>query len=242
MAYKKANLTFLNNTIICIGDPIQDIWIAPDGSQKVFPGGAWNVYSNLKYFTKNVLPIFPEENWLEYYFKNNQKISPSVYGLYKPLSSNIKSKTIICSDYNKGFLKNSIVKLDCDLLIVDSKYATISKSLLQNSKTKILKITETDNYTKDFLNLFDYTIVTNAGSNISLYRGLKKIASYSVPKIEVKSTVGAGDVFLATLGYYLTQDIFLELKDNLNYAIYKAIDYATQSIAYPYTSNLNYME
>ena len=232
----------MNNTIICIGDPIQDIWITSAGSEKILPGGAWNVYTNLKYFTKNVLPIFPEENWLAYYLKNNQKISSSVYDFYKPLSHNIKSSTIICSDYNKGFLNASTAKLDCDLLIVDTKYATISKSLLQNSKTKILKITETDNYTKDFLNLFDYTIVTNADKNILLYKGSKPIESYSVPETEVKSTVGAGDVFLATLGYYLTQDIFLELKDNLNYAIYKAIDCATQCIAYPYTSNLNYME
>ena len=229
MASQKANHIFFPD--ICIlGDPILDIY-----NKQIYPGGALNTFYNLLYLTKKVKYLFPIEENIKYFYPN---YTP-VYNYYKSLSFDVTAKTIVCSDYNKGFLQNTSSKLFSDLLIVDSKYNSLSLSLLNNSKIKILKHTSTDVINLNFINKFDYIIFTNHDKQILCYNSNYKLLYTKNPtNINCLNPSGAGDVFVALLAYSLHN---LFDKQNLS-VLFEAIDkasfYSSLTTSTPFTSNL----
>ena len=188
------------------------------------------------------MPIFPTEKWLNYQFVNNTKISPSVYNVYKPIEHSITAKTIVCSDYSKGYLNNTFAKFNSKYLFVDTKYGQISKNLLTDSEVVILKATTTDLIKDNLLKTFDYSIITNQQENILVYKSSKIIFEIPVPKVFPLCTVGAGDLFLAVLAFH----IHISDSDDFMHLLYSAVKDATtlaaKSVELPYTSNLNLLK
>ena len=239
MDTKKASLICSQNSILCAGDPIVDLW--PGDVQR--PGGAWNVFDNIKYFTKYVLPVFPPEKWLSYPFNIEQNISKEkVYNFYNPLTFSLKAPTVVLSDYNKGFLALSKVTVESDILLVDSKYATTPPPLLQNSKIKILKISNLDLKTPSFISKFDYTIVTHQSYETLIYHGPFLLFKVPTPRVVETCPIGAGDVFLAALSFYLHSFRDSNIQELLYGAVLEAGRYASLTVTQPYTCNLNFLK
>jgi hypothetical protein len=239
MDTKKASLIYSQNNIICAGDPILDIW--PDNVER--PGGAWNVFDNIKHFTTNVIPVFPPEKWLSYPFNFEQNITQEkVYNCYEPLTFSLKAPTVVLSDYNKGFLSRSKVTIETDLLLVDSKYATIQAPLLQDSKLKILKISNLDLRTPSFISKFDYTIVTHESYETLIYHGPFLLFKVPTPRVVETCSVGAGDVFLAVLSFYLHSFSDSNIHESLYHAVLEAGHHASLTVTQPYTCNLNFLK
>lgn len=232
--YKKVNPIFSTN-IFCTGDPIVDCY-----GTYITPGGAWNTYENLKYFTKDIVVLFPKEPWLHYDYVNASLISSKKYNIYDPLKRNIKAPTIVCSDYKKGFISNSNALFYSDILVLDSKYASTPPSLFTNCKIKILKISDLDEKPKSFLSLFDYIIVTNESKEICLYNSkLNLLKSFPVEETDCICDIGAGDVFTAALTFYIHNEPIQDNIEILFTAIRLSAQLATKTISLPYTSNLN---
>jgi hypothetical protein len=216
--------------ILVLGDPIIDIY-----SKNAYPGGALNTYYNLKYLTKKVKYYFPFENYIKYFHPNYV----SIYNYYTSLKYSFTAKTIVCSDYNKGFLQNTKSKLYCDLIIVDSKYNSLDMSLLSKAKVKILKHTSTDIINLNFFSNFDYIILTNHSKNICCYNNKYQLLYTKKPiNINCLNTSGAGDVFTAVLAYALHNSFDKQNLSVLFEAIDKAAFYSSLSTLTPFTSNL----
>jgi hypothetical protein len=229
MELKKVSHTFSTN-IIVTGDPIIDVY-----GGKEFPGGALNVVENISFFTTNLIKITPLEDLIKYFYPKKT----STYNHYPSLSKDISGTTVVCSDYNKGFLSSTDSRIYADLLIVDSKYNTISKKLLLNSKIKILKKTHTDPYDFNLFKYFDYILITNHNKAICVYDNKLNLIHITFPRpVKSKNPSGAGDVFVATLAYLLHETF-----DNLNLPVlFKAVDsaalLASLSTQTPHTSSL----
>ena len=232
--YKKVSPISSTN-IFCIGDPIVDCYGA-----YIAPGGAWNTYENLKYFTKDILVLFPKEPWIHYQYSGTSLVSPKEYDVYCGLERNIKAPTIVCSDYKKGFISNSKAFFYSDILVLDSKYASTPSSLIANCKLKILKISDFDEKPKSFLSMFDYIIVTNESREIRLYNSkLNLLKSFPVEETYPVCDVGAGDVFTAALTFYIHNEPIQDNIEILFTAIRLSAQLATKTVSLPYTSNLN---
>lgn len=239
MDIKKTPLIYSESNIICAGDPIIDIW-QPDIQR---PGGAWNVYDNIRFFTNTAIPVFPSESWLSYPFNLDQNVAiEKIYNCYLPLTFSLKAPTVVLSDYNKGFLSKSKVTIEADVLVVDSKYATLPSFLFENSKLKILKISDLDLKCPIFLSKFDYTIVTHQSYETLVYH--KNSLLFEVPTIRVPETcpVGAGDVFLAALSFYLHTTSQKYLEKFIYNAVRNAAYCASLTVTQPYTCNLNFIK
>ena len=229
MELKKANHIF-SNRIFITGDPIIDHY-----NDFVMPGGVLNVINNISFFTDFFDKYLPLEDFINYFHPNYKKI----YNFYSPLDKDIFAPLVVCSDYNKGFLTATSNIICSDLLIVDSKYNTISKTLLKNSKIKILKQTCTDYFDEDLFNYFDYIIFTSHNKNIKFYDSNKNLLNtFFVNDYKAINSIGAGDVFVAALAFSLFNYI-----DNLNLPVIftgveQAAYFASLSTLTPYTSNL----
>jgi hypothetical protein len=216
--------------ILITGDPIIDVY-----PEKQCFGGVLNVIENISFFTDIFLKKLPLEENIKYFYPNKT----SIYNCYKPLLENLSAKTVVCSDYNKGFLSCTLSRIYSDLLIVDSKHNSISRTLLKDSKIKILKKTHSDPYDWDLISYFDYIIVTNHHEHICVYdNSFNLIDVIFVQPANTINSSGAGDVFLAALAYLLHETF-----DNSNLPVLlKAIDtassLATASTCTPYTSTL----
>lgn len=237
MDTKKVSHICSPTNIICAGDPILDIW--PNHIER--PGGAWNVFDNIRHFTKNVIPVFPPEDWLSYPFNLDQNITQQkVYNCYEPLTFSLKAPTVVLSDYNKGFLSKSKINIEANLLLVDSKYATIPLPLLQSSKIKILKISNLDIKTPSFISRFDYVVVTHESYETLIYHGPFLLFKVPTPRVVETCSVGAGDVFLAALSFYLHSFGDSNIHESLYHAVLEAAHYASLTVTQPYTCNLNF--
>lgn len=232
MVLKKANLTYYPN-IVVIGDPIVDVY-----EDATFPGGALNVYSNLKYLDPTATSFFPPKPFIYYKYPNKK----SVYNYYEKINNNFYAKTLVCSDYNKGFISSSSGIIYSDLLIVDSKYSTLAQSILDSASIKILKQTSTDVFQYDFLNCFDYIIITDHSSKITCYKKpFKKIFSITPPTVTCQNDSGAGDVFLAVLSAFLHNSFDKQNRTVLIHAVREAAFWAAHSTTTPFTSNIRHI-
>jgi len=105
-------------------------------------------------------------------------------------------KIIVISDYDKGFLSESDIKIICDshdLVFIDTKKILGDWA----SKAKFIKINDYEyQRTKNYLsNELKSKIIHTIGGEGCEYQGKQ----YKVKKVDVKDTSGAGDSFMAAL-------------------------------------------
>jgi hypothetical protein len=232
MVLEKASLTYYPNIVVA-GDPIIDVY-----DDFIFPGGALNVYSNLKYFDPTATSFFPSKPFLHY----DHPIKKSAYNCYQQIDNSFYAKTLVCSDYNKGFISSSSGTIYSDLLIVDSKYNSLSQTILDLASIKILKQTSTDVFKKNFLDSFDYIVLTDHSSKIICYeKSYKEIFSVTPPTVICQNDSGAGDVFLAVLSVFLHNNFDKQNRTVLIHAVREAAFWAAYSTTTPFTSNIRHI-
>lgn len=132
---KVLHTELLESSIVCIGDPIVDIYLHQDGKIEVCKGGALNVFQNLIALNSSSLFIDPVYNIIvnsseseKFYNKvfNNLNVKKYSKILFFPNKDKIKIndepynynignfsflkekhfKTLVLSDYNRGVLNN----------------------------------------------------------------------------------------------------------------------------------------
>ena len=213
----------IKNKILVIGDSCIDTFIygesnkmCPDipvpiliPNKKVSNGGmALNVYENIQSIYSNVDIITNDNkiNKVRYVESKNNHVLLRVDSENKKLDriNNIKNinlkkyKTIIISDYCKGFLEKEDIEYICNNhknVFIDTKKILGEYCL----KAKIIKI-----------NNHEYQYNLNAGIDINKFkhnllvtlgnqgcRFLEEI--YPVENVEIKDMSGAGDTFISTL-------------------------------------------
>jgi len=124
-------------------------------------------------------------------------------------------ETLIVSEYNKGALNanpNSPITVPkglFDLVVIDSKYRSVDRRVIDLGKTSILRCTG-DELDKLYMLTYDWVVHTNHDGSIYIYNikdfhnGTEPL-KLGIPSIETIDTVGAGDTFTAALGAYLTK-------------------------------------
>ena len=274
---KVLHTELLESSIVCIGDPIIDLYVQENGEVRVFKGGALNVFENLAALNPSSLFIDPVYNrivtsseskeFYDYAFdsqgskhyskvlflpsKELIKLRNASYnysiGDYSFLR-NKQLKTLVLSDYNRGVLNNFSwatgshlfrIKLEADLLVVDSKRRTLNLDLVK-SKRKIWHATGGE-FDFTWSSHFDYTIRTNASSPVEIIssKNNKTIYKIPVPNTKIVNTIGAGDTFVAAIAAFLhdqeasNEKQFLSL---LEQAVRFGIKCCQDVIQQPYTS------
>lgn len=113
--------------------------------------------------------------------------------------------TLVVSDYNKGFSRQSTpCHLNVDLLVLDSRYRTADAArLCAAAKSSIWRCTG-DEYDTEYAKYFDWVVRTNNENSICIYGSRQETVVVKVPTIEVVDSCGAGDTFTAALACYLT--------------------------------------
>ena len=220
---------------LLIGDSFLDFYLGDN--IKVFKGGVLNVEENLKLLTKRKyeLKTSKKPKCLNF-FKNNQKAWSKINTDEVIPLETVFTKVTTISDYNKGCL-NKDMTIHSQIVIVDSKYCTTPKSYFESAKVKILKLASTDVFNTEFIESFDYFIVTDP-LYINLYFDKKLIYSWKNKEKKSICTIGAGDVFVASLTASLYNCFRrFELSDLIS-AIELANYYATNSVAAPFTCRI----
>lgn len=221
--------------ILVVGESCRDIYqygdcvrLCPEAPVPVFrssdhktqnPGMALNVWRNiLKIYPDADVEIFTNENWPQITKtrcvdnRTNYiivRIDDNEDQFYRANVKDIKYSeydVIVISDYNKGFLTEQ------DIEYISENHSTTfldTKKILGDwcKKVKFIKINEFEyERTKHKLTpeLVEKMIIT-LGPMGARHRGV----TYSVPKVEIKDTSGAGDTFIAALAstYAKTNDI-----------------------------------
>lgn len=141
---------------------------------------------------------------------------------------------LVISDYNKGTVNRILTPEELEavqrqrwfeFLIVDSRYGTYNRELLEYGRMKILHVTgaaEWEHHKQD-LTLFTYVIYTNGEGEVKVYKPEGKpinnfnglIKCLPVPWAEVVDTTGAGDTFVASLAAYLATHANVAWTDEL---------------------------
>lgn len=115
-------------------------------------------------------------------------------------------KTLIVSEYDKGFKNYEVPNLSFDLLVVDSRYRTAPIEQLKHlAKVRIWRCTGTE-YDAKWAKHFDYVVHTNHDGNILISETWMTgpPVVIKVPPAVDTDPVGAGDTFTAALAAYLT--------------------------------------
>jgi hypothetical protein len=222
---------------LLIGDSFLDFYFK-ENELEVFKGGVLNVQKNINFLTKKEIVIKTSKKpKVLNFFKNNLKVFLKTNTKEKINSEIIFAKVVTISDYNKGYLNNKI-KIHSKILIVDSKYCSLPIDYIIHSKIKILKLSSTDVFNSEFIELFDFLIVTSS-TYVNLYQKNKLLYSYNFKKkYDPICTIGAGDVFLASLTCSL-YDCFRQFKlSKLITAIDLASLQASKSVTTPFTSRI----
>lgn len=241
--------------IVCAGDPLIDCYFNSSKSSNTTylnAGGVLNTYRNLCALInpENVYLITPElfhiSDCVKIYRRNGTRLNnPNdncSYYKNKDVVENInkvKPDILVLSDYNRGALSAPIEQISCPVkcTIVDSKYKTLNKSWISTSKFKIWKCTK-EEFDKSYASSFDWTIITDEDKPITLLSSKTPGMSLYLPvpiATKVKSTIGAGDSFLAALG----AELFLNNNLSTNIllkAIQTAISVSQDVIKMPRTS------
>jgi len=277
---KVLHTELLESSIVCIGDPIIDLYVQEDGEVKVFKGGALNVFENLAALNPSSLFVDPVYNRIitsseskDFYneaftLESSKKYSKVLFLPNKELIKlrnaphnysigdysflrNKQLKTLVLSDYNRGVVNHFSwatgahlfrMKINSDLLIVDSKKRTLNLDLI-NSKRKIWHATG-DEFDFIWSSHFDYTIRTNGSHPVEVIssKNNKIIYKIPVPNTDVVNTVGAGDTFVAAIAAFLHEQEVSNEKQFLSLlekAVRFGIECCQDVIQKPYTSVTN---
>jgi len=162
-------------------------------------GMAWNVYNNLKSFGLDVYMLTNEEKITKTRYideKTNQQILRVDEEVHcKPINYNISSEgydAIVISDYNKGFVKSSI--------IFELAYGTQCPVFIDSKRVVLPSY---GCYVK--VNDVEYDKLVEKGDNVIVTRGSKGAeydgVLYPGEKVNVYDVVGAGDTFLSALTF-----------------------------------------
>jgi D-beta-D-heptose 7-phosphate kinase/D-beta-D-heptose 1-phosphate adenosyltransferase len=216
-----------------IGDHITDVYvfgtvdrISPESPIPIFSelhrestnGGAGNVQANLIALGNTVEYHCNKNSIKTRYVCNNHILFRSDNETYvenTKIDYNFSDdiEYVILSDYNKGFLHNSLdiikhVKTQGKKVIVDPK-----KDLSNYIGADIVKLNEKEfkNYNscsniRDALEMYDIgtMIVTMADKGILIANRSGLHQTISTDQHQVSDVTGAGDVFIAALAHYLT--------------------------------------
>ena len=241
--------------IVCAGDPLIDSYTElVSGSLATYLncGGALNTYRNLCALlgSERVYLITPEfvpmHQCLKIYRDRGERIFNPLdcrdYYSSKNISFYIdclKPDILILSDYDRGVLNSfdGNVKHKIPCILVDTKYRSLDNAWLDASKFKIWKCTKQE-FDSCFASKFDWIIVTDESNPVKLVSGKSPGISLSTPvplSPFIKSTIGAGDSFLAgiaaELSFHKTLTTNILLK-----AIQTAINVSQDVIKMPRTS------
>ena len=221
---------------LLIGDSFLDFYFK-ENEIEVFTGGVLNVQKNINFLTDKEVSIKTSSKpKVLNFFKNNLKLFLKTNSKEKINSEIIFSKVVTISDYNKGYLNNKI-KIHSKILIVDSKYCSLPIDYIIHSKVKILKLSSTDVFNSEFIELFDFLIVTSS-TYVNLYQKNKLIYSSKFKEKNAICTIGAGDVFVASLTCSLYNSFRqFELSKFIS-AIDLACLHASGSVTKPFTSQI----
>lgn len=220
---------------LLIGDSFLDFYF--DSKIKVFYGGVLNVQKNIETISSNKFELKTSQKpKCLNFFKKNKKIFSKINSKEIINKETIFTKVTTISDYNKGFLHNN-VKVHARILIVDSKYCSLLRDYIVHAKIKILKLASTDVFNTEFIELFDYLIVTYS-THVNLFHKGNLIYSCKVKNNLPICTIGAGDVFVASLTSYLYNCFKQFQLSDLISAIDFATYYASESVAASFTCRI----
>jgi D-beta-D-heptose 7-phosphate kinase/D-beta-D-heptose 1-phosphate adenosyltransferase len=217
-----------------IGDHITDLYIfgsvdriSPESPIPIFSeshreskdGGAGNVQANMKAFG-NTVEYYSSNNSVKtryvcnshILFRSDNETYDKNTEVYYKFSEDVQY--VVLSDYNKGFLHNSLeiiknIKAQGKKVIVDPK-----KNLSEYYGSDIVKLNEKEfkdynscHNIRDALEMYDIgtMIVTMADKGIMIASRTGLYQNISTDQHQVSDVTGAGDVFIATLAHYLTQ-------------------------------------
>ena len=231
-----------------LGDYIEDIYVygtcdrlSPESPIPVFKethrevraGGVENVYNNLRAFDVDVERYYSHNSTKIRYVVDNHIIFRQDCEKYIPSKQTewyLKSKYVILSDYNKGFLDQSEkiianLKKQGKFVIVDPK-----KPISSYYGADIVKMNEKE-WSDYVINKNEIFERWNIGS-IIVTRGSKPIHIYDkngrreiqVDDHTVSDVTGAGDVFIAAM------TVFLYRGDVIDEAVRKAAKLASISV------------
>lgn len=217
--------------ISVLGDYIEDIYIfgkvdriSPESPNVIFEnirtavkeGGAGNVYNNLAALGESAQLFCSKNSKKTRYVCDNYimfRADEEIYEINEKTDFDINSQYVILSDYNKGFLHHSqkiidnLLKRNCKIIVDPKKnldhYQNASIIKLNEKELKLYGNGYTPNQLRTKYNI--ETIVTtlaNKGVHIcsSEYEG-----NIETEVHQVADVTGAGDVFIASLTYYLNK-------------------------------------
>ena len=238
--------------IALFGDYIHDIYhfgkvekISPESPIPVFQelyveersGGAGNVHSNLLALGSQVKFWYSDNSTKHRFVCNNHILFRSDQEKYVPYEGKIDYdltgiKLCILSDYNKGYLSRSrklieYCKKNGCMVIVDPK-----KDLDNYRGANIIKLnaSELEKYTEErdprsVLWTYDIDVLIVTRGKDGVMKVTKDSVEYFTSKVHsVSDVTGAGDVFLASLVY------FMSVGKDLSSACQKATDLASISV------------
>ena len=218
-----------------IGESCQDIFVycdakrlAPDLPVPVLsekrvetnPGMAANVYRNILSYVNDCL-LVTNRNWekitkTRYVHEESNHLflrvdTPHEVDTLDILSLEFNSEILVISDYNKGFLSESVIEEICNRhqqVFLDTKKVLGRWA----EKAAFIKINNYEyNRSIPFItkSMNDKLIHTRGSSGCD-FRGI----NYPVEQISVRDTSGAGDSFMAALviNYLKTADIITSIK------------------------------
>tara|TARA_Y100000296_G_C5136220_1_gene238336 strand:+ start:250 stop:915 length:666 start_codon:yes stop_codon:yes gene_type:complete len=196
-------------------------------------GMSANVRANLEALNLNVTHLTHKEKIIKHRFieeNRHQQLLRVDEGEYDSLRPLVRGEyeslpvfdALVVSDYDKGFIKPSVVSELVHLyrsnnkpVFVDSKKADLScynGAIIKINKGEALKVTKFPD---------DYELVITLGKEGVKY----KDEIYSTKSVEVYDVCGAGDIFLSCLAYE-----YLKSNSNLKKAIKFANICATHSV------------
>jgi len=116
---------------------------------------------------------------------------------------------IIISDYDKGFLNNSIIKKILSRANKKPVFVDSKKKDLSCYENCILKINQQE-YETAFVFPSNFELIVTLGEDGALHQG----KNFPTKKVEIFDVCGAGDTFLSALAcsYFITNDIKHSIK------------------------------
>ena len=218
-----------------IGESCQDIFVycdanrlAPDLPVPVLsekrvetnPGMAANVYRNILSYVNDCL-LVTNRNWekitkTRYVHEESNHLflrvdTPHEVDTLDILSLEFNSEILVISDYNNGFLSESVIEEICN---THQQVFLDTKKVLGRwaEKAAFIKINNYEyNRSIPFITeSMNDKLIHTRGSNGCDFRGI----NYPVEEISVRDTSGAGDSFMAALviNYLKTADIISSIK------------------------------